>query len=168
MSVKLKIFKNMVGMYSGDPIPSIEYSNPNTEEFEKYLNIVREFEKIFEIEEMLFDWEADIASYKMVMQVANDIGAGRMRADQLPENYQQSVLQMRQMAKFIGATMPGVSLEVRTRGADWHQPLQIFFGDHVQEPRGNRITLTKFELETLTLGLEGLLDRDDTRGGDKE
>lgn len=168
MSVKLKVFKNMIGMYSGDPIPSIEYSNHNTEEFEKYLNTVKRFEEIFEIEEALFDWDADIASYKMIMQVANDIDAGRMRADQLPENYQQSVLQMRQMAKFMGATMPVVSLEIRTKGTDWHQPLQIFFADHVQEPRGRRITLTKFELETLTLGLEGLLDRGDTRGGDKE
>lgn len=168
MSVKLKVFKNMMGMYSGDPIPSIEYGNPNTEEFEKYLNIVRKFEKIFEIEEMLFDWDADIASYRMIMQVANDIDVGRMRVDQLPENYQRNLLQMRTMAKMIGSTMPGVSLEIRTKGTDWHQPLQIFFADHVQEPRGSRITLTKFELETLILGLEGLLDRGDTRGGDKE
>jgi hypothetical protein len=154
MSVKLKIFKNMAGMCSGDPIPSIEYSNPDTEEFEKYLSAARKFEEVFEIEEMLFDWDADIASYRMMMQMANDIDAGRVKADQLPVNYQQNVLQMREMAKLIGATMPGVSLEIRTKGTDWHQPIQIFFADHPQEPRGGKIILTKFELETLTASLE--------------
>lgn len=168
MSVKLEIFRNMSGMYSWDTVPVIEYGDSDTEEFEKYLNTVKRFEQVFEIEEMLFDWDADLASYQMIMQAANDIDAGKIKADQLPISYQQSVLQIREVSKRIGATMPGVSLEIRTRGTDWHQPLQIFFGDHVQEPRGGRITLTKFELETLTLGLEGLLDRGDTRGGDKE
>lgn len=154
MSVKLKIFKNMAGMCSGDPVPSIEYSNPDTDEFEKYLSAARKFEEAFEIEEMLFDWDADIASYRMMMQMANDIDAGRVKADQLPANYQQNVLQMREMAKLIGATMPGVSLEIRTKGTDWHQPIQIFFADHPQEPRGGKIILTKFELETLTVSLE--------------
>lgn len=167
MSVKLKLFKNMSGLYSWDAIPDIEYGDPNTEEFEKYLNTVERFERVFEIEEMLFDWDADLASYRMMMQIANDIDAGKIKADQLPASYQQGILQIRKVSKRIGATMPGVSLEVRTRGTDWHQPLQIFFGDHVQEPRRDRITLTKFELETLTLGLEGLLDRREARG-DKE
>lgn len=168
MSVKLKVFKNMIGLDGGEILPTIEYSDSNTPEFERYSKAVKEFEKTFEVEETIFDWDADLGTYHLMMSVANDIDTGRMKVDQLPENYQRNLLQMRAMAKMIGSTMPGVSLEIRTKGTDWHQPLQIFFADHVQEPRGDRITLTKFELETLILGLEGLLDRGDTRGGDKE
>ena len=130
MSVKLKVFKNMIGLDGGEILPTIEYSDPNTPEFERYSKAVKEFEETFEVEETVFDWDADLGTYRLMMSVANDIDTGRMKADQLPENYQRNLLQMRAMAKMIGSTMPGVSLEIRTKGTDWHHPLQVLFADH--------------------------------------